>query len=416
MDGACQLRPRRQSEMRPTIGLSKICAQQVRTYYRLARDSALFVSCVTLLCVLGVPLALAQDDHGDNAASATELPFGARVAGRINSRTDSDYFRLTVDTPTRVTVFSEGAADVYGEFRDADGRILDRSTSTLVDDENQTPFQLRFQEFLFPGIYYLRIASNGSTRGAYTVVAEAESPLDLASGARLSAEINPAGQSDYFRLTVRNPLSVTVRSEGSDIDVDASIYDEDGSFLAFDFDSGEGTNFQIEQFLFSGTYYVEVYATSLSTTGAYTIATDVRSARHVELPTRVDGEISRAGEKDWYRLALDTRTYVTLQTEIAGNVAHGTYGQLYDSTGARVAYDDDLGGNAQFRIEVLLPTGVYYLRVSFENANSTGEYVLVAGRPPQPRTALPLGARVHGTMRGPGLRDYYDLRVETAAI
>ncbi len=86
--------------------------------------------------------------------------------------------------------------------------------------------------------------------------------------------------------------------------------------------------------------------------------------------------LSSSDPYDWFKVSLQAGTTNIFHT--AGS-AGDNYGELYEDSGgvSRVAYDDDGGGDLQFRITYTpATTGWYYLRVRGYSVGSSLQYVL----------------------------------------
>ena len=79
-----------------------------------------------------------------------------------------------------------------------------------------------------------------------------------------------AGDIDYFRVTVSSLGTLVAYTTGS-TDTYGSIWDDSGSVLAENDESGERSNFLVFTSVDAGTYYIEVRGYSSSTTGNYTL-------------------------------------------------------------------------------------------------------------------------------------------------
>jgi pre-peptidase len=66
-----------------------------------------------------------------------------------------------------------------------------------------------------------------------------------------------ANDVDVFTFTLGSAATVTIESSGS-TDVDGSLFDEQGTLITADADSGSGANFLISRSLAAGRYYVRV--------------------------------------------------------------------------------------------------------------------------------------------------------------
>ena len=115
-------------------------------------------------------------DPGSSRATATPLALRHTVAGRISSASDEDYYSLTVDKETYVTI----TAVPYGTsfplvptFFDADGTDLNAYVIRRQDygyEGRREAFAIVTQ--LAPGTYYVRVkAPDGGTGGPYVLSA-----------------------------------------------------------------------------------------------------------------------------------------------------------------------------------------------------------------------------------------------------
>ena len=96
-----------------------------------------------------------------------------------------------------------------------------------------------------------------------------ETAITLAVGASIEGELS-AGDSDYFRVTVSSPGTLTASTTGS-TDTYGSIEDSSGNVLNDNDDGGEGSNFRVSASVEPGTYYIRVRGYDDSSTGAYTL-------------------------------------------------------------------------------------------------------------------------------------------------
>ena len=81
----------------------------------------------------------------------------------------------------------------------------------------------------------------------------------LTIGARIEAQIDHNGDSDWFRLALSEPASVAVFTTG-DLDTVGRLHDEYGALVVTDDDDGADANFHIEGDRSAGAYYVRVDA------------------------------------------------------------------------------------------------------------------------------------------------------------
>lgn len=261
--------------------------------------------------------------------------------------------------------------------------------------------------------------------------AEAEDPdygndianaQDATVGTPLEGNIDPGTDLDYFKIDLSGQTSdvdLWVYAV-SDFDSVGTLWDSSSAEVATSDDSAlstSGIDFLIAEKLAPGIYYVSVGSAGDAITGAYTLHTTIAGA--VSIDTDASGDISQAGELDFFKLDLsnnaepeDVWVYTTGGTD--------TYGQLLDADGNRVAQNDDSifsTEDGDFTIAHTLNPAVYYVLVG-NAAGSTGAYTLKADagtdagariREVKDEPALTLGTPVQGII-GPGLdQDTYRL-------
>lgn len=237
-----------------------------------------FDSRTIALCLLAALLgatAMADDDHGDTAASATALTLGVPMSGRIDPRDDVDYFSLELAEAADVVFTTTGALDTYGALYDSDEQLI----ASNYDSGAGLNFRIRRE--LAAGTYYLRVSTERSffapTTGNYGVSAAVAAPddhgddrgtaTDLELGTSIASYLDP-GDVDYFRVGVQETTGAVFTTTG-ELDLRARLYDEDGGRLAYDGDSGDGENFRIRVRLDPGTYFLEVSSAWQSVEGDY---------------------------------------------------------------------------------------------------------------------------------------------------
>ena len=111
-------------------------------------------------------------------------------------------------------------------------------------------------------------------------------PFNLAVGGRVSGSIDPAGESDYYRIRVSQSGTLEVYTSGS-LDTRGYLYDSGERQLASNDDGGasDDENFRIQREVDAGTYYVRVEAYLRNATGAYTVHAELDASTEPEPPT-----------------------------------------------------------------------------------------------------------------------------------
>jgi len=107
-----------------------------------------------------------KDDHVDaQGSTATALPLGSSVAGKIDLPEEVDYFKLTVPTKGAYEFISLGSTNVVGTLYNSAG-------TSLVSDDNSGGSQQFKLDYLCEanGTYYLKVNHASSTdTGTYSV-------------------------------------------------------------------------------------------------------------------------------------------------------------------------------------------------------------------------------------------------------
>ncbi len=340
------------------------------------------------------------DDHGDARSSATRVALPSETGGRIEPGADVDYFRFELSEPREVTIATMGDLDTAGTLEDSDGREL------AASDGGGSGANLSIRRSLSRGTYYVRIGSNDSATGAYTLRLvehgdgaddhgdERSSATWVALPSQTAGRIEPGTDVDYFRFEVSSTREVTIATSGN-LDTVGTLEDGEGSELAWNDDDGGGVNFSIRRTLTAGTYYVRVGpcgrdrrgnpqaapcrgkpSLDTLTGGAYTLrladhvagddhGDDRSSATPVALPSETGEQSETRGRFE----SGDDVDYFRFEVFEPRDVAIGTFGRvdtagtLEDSDGGELASDDDGDIGPNFHIRRTLLAGTYYIRV-----------------------------------------------------
>ena len=207
------------------------------------------------------------------------------------------------------------------------------------------------------------------------------------------AEINPAGEWDYFMMVVPTAGTVKVYTTGG---ADTVGYLLDGtcsvgaSLAANDDRDQNNNNFYIERRLDPGTYYVAVRfwesdPGAPTQTGAYTLMAEYDISDHGDSPATATfvscnnseaGTIETGGNVDYFAVSLTGDGRLTVYTTGLTD----TVGKLYDSNETLITTDTNSGPDNNFQIERTLTAGIYYVAVSHNDAvNGTGTYTFNVG-------------------------------------
>ena len=204
-------------------------------------------------------------DHGDTAATATDMTSGVPLGGVMQSATDADYFKIQLSGTMGIVVHTSGALDTVGTLLDGN-----ESTITGNDDSHLGAGGKNF--FIWStqpaGAYYVKVTGKGGATGSYALHAQAipdstgiadAQPVGL--GASERGIIHDYGDTDYFKLTLAQAADVIVRVSGGLRDPTLEISDSAQKKVA-----GDSTGFLlpserhpvIRRSLEAGVYYVKV--------------------------------------------------------------------------------------------------------------------------------------------------------------
>ena len=325
------------------------------------------------------------DRDGNVALGAETIRVGGEpvfIEGRTDGADDVDYFRLAFDRHGLLTVRGHGEAPVRGEILVYDERARTDGMSgwdfAAADRDAPAPGSLVAGAEVDPGLlYYLVISADPARLGGYRLEARLDgapsgdaihAAVPIAPGSLLDRRIRAADDVEYFRIEAREDTGLRIFSMG-DIDVRASLLDNDGREVASDDDSGDGGNFSLNARL-SGPHHVKVEGVGGSV-GDYRIVvtrddTAPDEGDTIEDATRipVGGELQawlRGSDdrEDVYRIELAQRSDLRIGTR--GKLI--TWGRLVTADEDLIAVDNESGEDRNFLMRPLLDPGVYYLHV-----------------------------------------------------
>jgi Ca2+-binding RTX toxin-like protein len=220
-------------------------------------------------------------------------------------------------------------------------------------------------------------------------------PGHISLNTSVSSVINTDGDTDWFAFSVNAGYIYTFDMTGNGAnslsDPLLKVYDAYGNLLAYDDDSGTGTNAHLSVYAqTTGVMYISAEAfpnvAPYDNTGSYTLTMGPRSLATVDtvgqspwdsnsLPvgTVVSGRIDTPADHDWYSVNLTSGHGYDL--DIAGLNGLDTVVRIYDSTGALIAQNDDTHTslNAHLDFEPYFD-GTYYISVESSGEQSYGDY------------------------------------------
>ena len=369
-------------------------------------------------------------DYGNTRASATQATSGTAISGNIDPGTDEDYFSVQV-TPmndrTILRAVTSGTTDTVGYLYDSDG------TELATDDNGGANMNFDVSaQITTAGTYYIRVVSEGSATGRYTLTVTTTSSeygnaftsaTPITSGTAISGNIDPGTNADYFSIQLAEGGMLRAKTTGG-LDTVGTIYNSGETQVATDDNSGTDMNFDVSYSVTSaGTYYIRVEG---SATGRYTLTVtfitddhgnERASATSVTSGTAAVGNIETGDDEDYFSIQVpDTNDLTTLTATTTGNV--DTVGYLYDSRGNQLATDDNGGMDMNFSVSAqVITSGTYYIRV-VSKGSATGMYSLTVtaaagdhGNTRASATQATPGTAISGNIDPGTDEDYFSVQV-----
>ena len=365
----------------------------------LHRVSTFAVPMLLAVVSIGQP-STSIDDHGNDPSTATILNLGETATGEIDPAHDEDHFRL--DLSHRTTIAISGTTE--------DGQSI--ATSLLrMEGEVETCLGIHIhgrqttRRELPGGTYYLAVSNIQPDSGVYELsVLEAgpddhggmpETATELPLGTTLGGAIDPAGDTDIFRIEL--PERTTLEVSGVSVERSQAVRicepeQRDFDFVLVDDDvrTADDSNLgRSRRELEPGTYYLAVRSGGL--TGAYEIGVrDVGPDDHGDAPFSATplalgeaaaGEIEPRGDLDYFRFDLPRRMDVTVSARADAGIdlrlsdANGR--EAADAEGVYRSTEQD--GQRGLLLRAELDAGRHYLLVWIWDLDeaSSGSYEVV---------------------------------------
>lgn len=216
--------------------------------------------------------------------------------------------------------------------------------------------------------------------------------LDAGGNADFAGRIQQAGDVDDFRFTANFSGTLLISQSaalGSGLDPFLRVFDANETQIAFDDDSGVGTNSMLTIQVVAGqSYFVQAGAFSTST-GAYDLRLRADEAPNVPqisqaVAIALDannggqqlGAIQVAGDVDVYKIVASTSSIITIRQEATAGSNLDSVLSVFNASGSLLASNDDSGGSLNSEIQLLVAAGQTYLVQAGAYSSSTGNYRL----------------------------------------
>ena len=216
-------------------------------------------------------------------SNAAALKINDSASGTIDPEDDQDYFKLELSQATEVAIRASGFPDTVGQLQRSNGTVI------ASNDDGYLPGGRRnflIRESLNAGVYYVKVSSyDERSDGPYSVYATAitepgsvkadAQPLIL--GGMAGGMIDPAGDEDYFSLTLEETTFVTIGGASDDTNISAALTDENDLAAPLDSLHVDDT-FVFRGRLDPGTYYLKVTGKDTTDTGRYLLVAMVEAS------------------------------------------------------------------------------------------------------------------------------------------
>ena len=235
-------------------------------------------------------------------SNAATLNLNVFAGGTIDPEDDDDYFKLELSAATEVAIRASGFPDTVGELQRSNGTVIASNDDGYLPG-NRRNFLIR--ENLAAGVYYVKVSSFAErSDGPYSVYAAAitepgsaladAQPLTL--GGTAGGIIDPAGDEDYFSLTLEETTYVIIGGASEVTNISATLTDENdhpAPVNSVHFDDA----FFFQGRLDAGTYYLKVTGKDASDTGRYTVRA-IAEGSYTYFVNRCSGISRSAGIND----------------------------------------------------------------------------------------------------------------------
>ncbi|MDR2095545.1 MAG: DVUA0089 family protein [Treponema sp.] len=342
-----------------------------------------------------------QGTANDPIAATVNGPW---ITRSLDSRHGEDWFRITVSSSALLVMETDGNVDTYIELYDPALSLLDENDDggddsnakvSRYSEGNQTYLvKVRGYNSDTSGSYQFHVVTDMDRSEPNNSIREATA---LSLEIPVSANLSPPGDTDWYRVTVPSGgRDFFAYTEGG-LDTKLYLYDNQGTLIAEDDDSGPGRNACIEITANPGTMYLRVEEYSNEEAGPYVLNTGMQdhipvdrfendntrsSAKDIQAGNPQSRTFTNASDIDWVRLVLRSGgTYDIRSVAVMGEL--DTCLKLYDNNENLIAEDDDGGENYDAYISYYLNPGTYFIEVSNLNGGPLGnlrQYTLIVSK------------------------------------
>ena len=325
------------------------------------------------------------DDHGNTQADATLITQSSSTAGKIEAAGDADMFRIDVKGFGNLTAQTSGSADTFGELLDFSGKILASNDSALNPN-----FQLTHP--VAPGSYFVKVRHGiPSGTGSYQLALSftATSAMSISP---LTRTFTPTGGN--FTFDVVSNTSWSWSSSETWITSSEAASQSGGQAFTYTVPANNSNQHRTGNITLTSSAGSVVHTVTQSATVTDDHANSI-TGTSLSTNASLSGQISYLGDVDYFTITLPTSGSIRVNT--TGTL--DTYGQLFDATGAQLAFNNDLG-DRNFSITRAVNAGTDHVAVSHFGDKATGNYTLTNAFTPSRFLTVQYSAGLGGTLQG----------------
>jgi hypothetical protein len=325
------------------------------------------------------------DDHGNTQTDATLITQSSSTPGKIEAAGDADMFRIDVKGFGNLTAQTSGSADTFGELLDFSGKILTSNDSALNPN-----FQLTHP--VAPGSYFVKVRHGiPSGTGSYQLALSFTTSSAI-SISPLARTFTPTGGN--FTFDVVSNTSWSWSSSETWITSSEAASQSGGQAFTYTVLANTSNQHRTGNITLTSSAGSVVHTVTQSATVADDHANSIAGTT-LTSNASLAGQISYLGDVDYFTITLPTSG--SLKVNTTGTL--DTYGQLFDATGAQLAFNNDLG-DRNFSITRAVNAGTYHVAVSNFGDKATGNYTLANTFTPSKFVTVKYSAGLGGALQG----------------
>lgn len=338
---------------------------------------------------------LGNDTIRRDVNTTATLSQGQTVKGTVDVAGDSDWYKISLkaglDYGFVVSGDGSGAsmpdADLF--LRDAEGNWLAGETNY---SNSSNAFSYASSR---TGVYFLDVKDNGNDIGNYklswvgadTIQRNITTTAVLATGKSITSAIDVAGDSDWFKVSLKAGISYAFTVTGTGTsglpDGDIFVRDANGNWVAGETNYSSATGLVTFTPTASGTYFIDVKDNG-SDIGRYivsnpsldTVFNNVKTTHSILAGRTIGGKIDVQSDSDWYGFTTKAGVTYTFTASGTGSAAaNGLKLILRDANGNVISSDADTSALIEFKAT---SSGKVFLDVAGYSSSTKGDFILTA--------------------------------------